>query len=762
MFTSILLIILFTTFAFAQDPPFTILLRDKDSGQPLSGATLVSLNSRFKQTSDSTGRVTIPFNVRNKSEKLQLSMVGYITLTVNAGKLLPSQAIGFEKNVGTLAEVIVTSNNPVEKVRNVQMGSELITAVEARKLPAILGEVDIIKILQLKPGVKNAGEGLAGLYVRGGGADQNLILIDNTPVYNPNHLLGLFSIFNNDALREVKLFKAAYPAVYGGRLSSVLDVSMRPGSLDSFGVSGGIGFLSSRLSIESPVKKGRSSFIVSGRRTYFDIFTNALNRAKKGDSAFEAIPPYFFSDLNFRGDWKINDRNFVWATGYWGSDNFKSSSDEFGARFTWGNQTASLNWRSVLPRNKEITSTIFYSGYSYKFINQFSFNELILRSGINTLGFKAVIKSNTEKPLRLQAGLDGMIHQLNIGDFKASSDLSGFNIGEKIDGNEWGVFLNSEWDRSKKLGLLSGMRLSGFYAGNQWHVNAEPRFGARINVFENAAIKASLTRMYQYLHLASLSSASLPTDIWYPSTNKTKPQYADQASIGWSQAVRDNMYFFSVEGYYKWMNNQVEFRDGANIFGNPRLENDFVFGKANAYGVEVYLEKKQGRTTGWLGYTLSRTTRTFADINNGRPFKPRYDRRHDFSFVFMHKLSNKFTLSGNWIFGTGTYITVPVGRYVFQDQVGDRPRRITPVYGDRSNYQLAPVHRMDLSLVMLLKSKKGSRDITFSLYNAYSRRNPFFIQFRDVKNESGYVTSIEPTLISLFPVLPGVTYNFKF
>jgi len=758
---TLLLIILTSGKTFTQIN-YVIVVKDMVSRQPLSGATIISLNSRFRHTSDSIGRITIPLQIYSRSEKLQISIVGYKTAIINARALVTQQYIDLDRHIGTLQEVVVTNNYAAQRVRSIQMGSEVISSAEAKRLPAILGEVDIIKVLQLKPGVKSAGEGLAGFYVRGGGADQNLILIDNAPVYNPNHLLGLFSVFNNDAVNEVKLYKAAYPASYSGRLSSVLDVSMRAGSLDTLSVTGGIGLLSSRLSVEAPIKKGTSSVIVSGRRTYFDIFTNAINKVKKGDAEFQTIPAYFFSDLNLRSDWKLNNNNLIWATAYWGSDNFSAPSEKSTGKFTWGNKTVSLNWRTVLPGNGDITSTIFNSDYRYQLSYRFGLNELVFRSGINTTGIKVIARTSAAKALKWQAGFDGMIHKLSIGDFKASSNLSGFTSGEKIAGNEGGVFINSEWDQGKRLALLGGLRLSGFKAGSQWNFNAEPRFGAKMNINEHSAIKASYTRMYQYLHQASLSSASLPTDIWYPSTKTTRPQYADQASIGWSQAMKNKMFYFSAEVYYKWMNNQVEFRDGANVFGNPRLENEFVYGKANAYGVEAYLEKKQGRTTGWLGYTLSWTTRTFEDINNGIPFKPRYDRRHDFSFVFIHKLNNKFTLSGNWIFGTGTYITVPVGRYIFQDEIGERARTITPVYNKRSNYQLAPVHRLDLSLVMTLKSKRGTQDISFSLYNAYSRRNPFYIQFKEVDNADGQVSVIEPTLVSLFPVLPGITYNFKF
>jgi len=747
----------------AQISPHKIFLKAGSSGQPLIGATIISLNSNYRETSDTTGHVKVPIIVSERDENLEISMIGYKKRIINAKALHSQQSIELETDILMLEEVVVIENGVTARVKAIQMGTVAITAVEARKLPSFFGEVDIIKLLQLKPGVKNGGEGMAGFYVRGGGADQNLILIDNAPVYNPNHLLGLFSIFNVDAVHDVKLYKAGYPAEYGGRLSSVMDVSMRSGSLDSFSVSGGLGALSSRVSIESPLVKGKSSIVISARRTYFDIFTKAINRYKAGDSTFDRIPGYFFSDLNLRTDWKLNENNSIWATGYLGSDNFKSPPEEESSlKFTWGNRTASINWKSIVSHNTEIISTLFYSDYKYRIKNQFNFNNLELQAGINTVGLKVIASSNKIKTINWKLGIDGLLHRFNIGDFKSSSDLSGFKIGEKANGNEWGVFLNTEWNHGKRLALLGGIRLSGFHSSGKMNFNPEPRISARFNIGENSALKASYTRMYQYMHQASLSTASLPTDIWYPSTNKTKPQYADQVSLGWSKGLNNNVFFFSLESYYKTMKNQVEFRDGADLFGNPKLENDFVYGEGEAYGVEAYLEKKKGKTTGWLGYTLSWATRTFADINDGDPFRPRYDRRHDFSFVFIHKFNKKFSLSGNWIFGSGAWITVPLGRYVFQDQVGNRFERITPVYTKRSNYQLAPVHRLDLSLVMALKSKRGASDITFSLYNAYSRRNPFYIRLHQVNNEKGLAAAIEPRVVSLFPVLPGITYNFKF
>ncbi|MEP7258235.1 MAG: TonB-dependent receptor plug domain-containing protein [Flavitalea sp.] len=755
-------VLLLTQSGFAQERQLAFTLTDKNSGQPLMGATLISLDGLLRITSDSSGHVNIPAPVIARGEKLQVTMMGYKKAIIYSRSLTGQKEIRLDQDIKTLQEVVITNNNPIARVMDIQMGSEIITAAEARKLPALFGEVDIVKLLQLKPGVKNAGEGFSGFYVRGGGAGQNLILIDDVPVYNPNHLLGFFSVFNNDAIKDVKLYKAAYPAKYSGRLSSVLDVSTRAGSMDSMMISGGTGVLSSRLSIEAPIQKGHSSFIISGRRTYFDIFTSTLNRAKEKNAAYEKIPAYFFSDLNLRSDWKLNANNIMWATAYWGSDHFSSFTHDVAAKLNWGNRTASLNWKSILPSKVELTSSLFYSGYQYQLSNQSGYNNLQMRSGIQTIGMKLMIGGIKTRSLSWQAGVDGMLHKLDIGDFKSSSDLSGFHVGEKISGNEMGIFLNSEWNKWDWLAINGGMRVSGFYAAGKWNINPEPRVSARFSITENSSVKVSYTRMNQYLHLASLSSASLPVDSWYPSTEKTKPEYADQVSLGWSKAIDHNTFFLSMEGYYKWMNRQIEFRDGANLFGNPKLENDFVFGKGVAYGWETYIEKKSGRTTGWIGYTLSWTTRTFKDINDGQPFKPRYDRRHDLSLVFMHKLNKKLSVSGNWIYGSGAYITIPVGRYVFQNQAGRQVRSITPVYAERNNFQLPAVHRLDLSMVIALKSKKGSSDITISLYNAYSRRNPFYIQFDERNNKDGYITSIQPTLVSLFPLLPGVTYNFKF
>jgi len=732
-----------------------VTIRDGLSLMPLPGATVSCRTSHIDLLTDSAGRITLPAQVVRRQESLHVSMVGYRPVVVGVDSISNGQLL-MTANAATLQEVLVTTS----PLHNIRMGEETVTAFEAKNLPAVLGEVDIVKILQLKPGVKGAGEGMAGFYVRGGGADQNLVRLDGVPIYNPNHLLGLFSIFNNDIIQDARLYKSGYPAEFGGRLSSVLDVTSRRATADSLIVGGGIGLLSSRLFAEAPIQKGKSSVIVSARRTYLDLITNSLNRLNRNKPGYKPIPGYYFSEYNLRSDWKINARNNAWATAYLGSDNFSSDTKDYPASLRWGNRSASFSWRSLLNDSTTLTSAVFYSGYRYHLGNGFNLNDAQVQSGINTYGMNITLKSNRSF-IKTTSGLSVLQHHMMVGDYSYSSSLSNVQSGERIGGTEWAMFANGEWDNGSRLALAGGLRLSGFVAGSKWYVKTEPRWNARFNLNDRSAIKANYTRMYQYLHLASLSSISLPVDVWYPTTAKTKPEYADQVSLAYCRSLGGSL-FMNIEGYYKWMNNQVEFRDGTNLMGNPKVENDFVYGHANAYGVENYLEKKTGRTRGWVGYTLSWATRRFAAINNGIPFKPTYDRRHDVSLVVIHRINDALSLSFNWIYGSGAYATLPVGRYMFQNDAGVVPRSVVPVFANRNNYQLQAVHRLDINLVWTLRSKWGKQDITFSLYNAYSRRNPFYVEYEEVGDKAGYITSIRPKVVSLFPVLPGITYNFKF
>jgi hypothetical protein len=621
--------------------------------------------------------------------------------------------------------------------------------------------VDIIKILQLKPGVKSAGEGLAGFYVRGGGADQNLILVEKAPVYNPNHLLGFFSVFNTDAVKEVSLYKAGFPAQYAGRLSSVLDVKMNEGNTEKFTVKGGLGLISSRLTLESPIQKGKSSVTVSARRTYLNIFTDYLNKRNQDNPDWDKIPTYYFYDLNTKITFQPSRRDRLSLTGYFGDDIFKFNTSNFSARFFWGNRSATLKWDRQLNTKWFWSNAVFYSGYRYLISNASESNSISLGSNIRDFGGSSELDYEGKDRHKIRTGLSWIYHDFTVGDLGANTGFNDIQAGQRLFGSELGLFASDEIEISPSLKIYAGLHISGFVTAGRSYFGLEPRTSVRFNLTEKSAFKASYARMYQYLHLVSNSSASLPTDVWYPSTAGVKPQSSDQLALSYSQALWDNRLFFSTETYYKWMHNSIDFKDGAQLFANPKLENEFVFGKGWAYGAEWYLEKRKGRTTGWVGYTLSWTWRQFAEINGGEPLHPRYDRRHDISVVIVHRLSPRLSFSATWIYGTGNYTSLAVGRFGVQDVVGGT--RVAPEFLGRNGYQMPPTHRMDWGLVWKLRPRYGETDLTFSLYNVYSRRNPFFIFYEENRNKAtGEVLSFTSKLVSLFPIVPAVTYNFKF
>lgn len=657
-------------------------------------------------------------------------------------------------------EVVRSKDDPTEKVNDIQMGVDRISIEEAKLLPAILGEVDILKVLQLKPGVKSGGEGTAGFFVRGGSNDQNLILVEHAPVYNPSHLFGFFSVFNSDAVSNVTLYKSGFPSQYGGRLSSVLDVEMRKGQADSFEIQGGIGLLASRLSLNLPIVKKKLSLLVSGRRTYADVITNALNDLNRNNVDFSPIPAYYFYDFNCVMNYQINDNNKLSLNGYFGNDFFKFSGDNFGANLLWGNRSATLEWTHKFSGKMNVSTAYFTSGYLYRINTSFSEISLSIGSRIWDQGLINNWSYFINKKHTLRFGVSGIYHRFTVGEFGVSSEFTDIADGQKIEAGEFGAFISHTWKANDRLEVLSGLRNSTFQNKKTFN-NLEPRFALKGNINPNSTVKISYARMYQYLHLVSSSAAFLPTDVWYPSQEGILPQRSDQVSLGLHQSISKNRFFASVEGYYKWIDNAIDFRDGAQLFANPNLDQEFVFGKGWAYGVEAFLEKKKGKTTGWVGYTLSWAWRQFDQINYGEAFHPRFDRRHDISIVVMHKLSERLTLSGTWVYSTGNFATIAGGRFAFQDAL---PSQIspTPDYFKRNDFQMPPTHRLDLGLVWKLNSKKWESDITFSLYNAYSRRNPFFVFYEQTESENDQSISFKPTLVSLFPILPAVTYNFKF
>jgi hypothetical protein len=660
-----------------------------------------------------------------------------------------------------------------DKLHTTQMGVEHLSIREAKLLPALFGEVDILKTLQLKPGVQSGGEGSSGLFVRGGSADQNLVLVDNVLVYNPNHLFGLFSVFNSDAVQSVDLYKAGFPAQFGGRLSSVVDVKLREGDRQKYVLTGGIGLISSRLSFEGPIRKGKGSFIVSGRRTYFDVFTRALNRANANKEDYTPIPDYYFYDFNAKANYTLGVRDQVFFTGYLGRDIFGfTSPNGFKANFTWGNTLGALRWQHTFSPQLTLTATASATSYKYNLgnsVDQFSFD---LGSSIRDYSLRTDLDYVPNDRHTLKLGALVTAHNFGVGRIQRSAQDNSVNFGADVNytGQDAALYASDNIKVSDKLQAELGLRATGFRSGPDHFGGLEPRASARYSLTDKVALKGSYALMYQYVHLVSNSGASLPTDIWYPSRLSVKPERSQQVSTGASFLLGDGKFLLTNELYYKWSANQIDFKDGAQIFANNDLDSQFLFGRGWAYGNELYLEKKTGKTTGWVGYTLAWTKRNFppqlgtTGINGGRDFYPNYDRRHNLTVVVMHQLTTRIALTASFVYTSGAPTTLPLGRFAIQDIYQGGIQAI-PVYPDRNTYRLIPYHRLDLGMVYKLRPSRigGDRDLTFSIYNAYNRRNAYFIYFDQVRDKAtDKITGFRAQQVSLFPLIPSITYNFKF
>ncbi|WBA42185.1 TonB-dependent receptor [Hymenobacter canadensis] len=748
-------------------------IRDASRGV-LPGASVVVPALAAGATTDSTGFYS--FLLPAGRHQLVISFIGYQSQTRDLN-LTRAQRLSFTlaESSNTLGEVVVEGSGTLEqKLQTTQMSVERLTAAEAKLLPALFGEVDLLKTLQLKPGVQNGGEGTSGLFVRGGSSDQNLVLVDDAVVYNPAHLFGLFSVFNPDAVQSVDLYKGGFPAQYGGRLSSVIDVKMREGDNQKIVTSGGIGLISSRLTVEGPIVKDKGSFLLSGRRTYFDVFTRQINKASENNPDYNPIPDYYFYDFNAKGNYKLGDKDQVFLSGYLGRDVFGfGSQGGFDFNFSWGNTLGAARWSHVFNKRLFLNTTASYTNYKYDVTNkldQFSFN---LASDIQDLALRSDLDYTPNDRHAFKFGAQLINHRFGVGRLQAGSADGRLSIGSDVAyrGLEGGLYASDNFKATDKLQLEYGLRLSGFQSGSNSYAGLEPRGSARYSLTPKTSLKASYALMYQYVHLVTNSGATLPTDIWYPSRQSVKPQRSQQAAAGVSFLLGDGKYLLTNEVYYKWAQNQVDFKDGAQLFVNPDLDSEFLFGKGWAYGNELYLEKKTGRTTGWIGYTLSWSKRQFlpqrgtTGINEGRVFYPSFDRRHNLTVVVLHKLTERLNLTGSFVYTTGNATTLPAARFAVQDIFGGDLSAV-PVYPDRNTFRLAPYNRLDLGLVWKLKPNRWvpESDLTFSVYNAYNRRNPYFVYFDQVRagGEDTPVTSYRARQVSLFPTIPAVTYNFKF
>jgi hypothetical protein len=742
-------------------------IKDAKTGEDLIGATIFI--SKFQKGTVTNGYGFFSLTAPDDSCTAQFSYLGYITqnqeISLKADK---SITIYLSLASREIEEIEVKGDNYAERVNSTQMSMNTLTAKEAKQIPVIFGEVDLLKVLQLKPGVQNPGEGFSGLYVRGGSTDQNLFLIDEATVYNPTHIGGLFSVFNADAVKSIDLYKGGFPAQYGGRLSSIVDVKMNEGNKQKFSGAGGIGLISSRLTLEAPIKKNKGSFIVSGRRTYFDLFTEAYNKSQEGVKDFQPIPGYYFYDLNTKINYELGPKDRIFLSGYFGRDVLGYNTRRFNFNFDWGNIVGTLRWNHIFTPKLFSNLSIISSDYRYNITNNLDVIKLSIGSTVSDYNIKYDWEYLPNTKHNIKFGLQYYYHQFLLGRLNVSSQDSLFNFnGEnKANAHSMSAYFSDDFDLTFRLKINVGARISSFYnaTDNKPYVRIEPRVSARYKLSENTSLKASYARMNQYVNLISNTGASLPWDFWYPANAVVKPQYSDQFASGISTTFGDGKFLFSYEAFYKYLGNQIDFRDGAQIFLNPNLDQEFVFGQGWAYGSEFYLEKKEGKTRGWIGYTLQWNNRQFDAINGGNIFPSRFDRRHDISLVLTHELSKRITLTATFVYGTGNAISLPFQRAIILDVTNSVPL-LVPIYGDRNTFRMAPFHKIDIGMVYKFKPKWGESDLTINIYNLYNRRNPFFIyfdsEFQD-NNEEAFPSNIQAKQVSLFPILPALTYNFKF
>lgn len=758
-------------------------VRDSTSGESLMGASIGIKGTSSGVQSNTYGFYAITLTPGTYT--LVFSFIGYEAQekTIEVGKGPLSLSASLVPRSFQAREIVITEKRKDENVKNTEMGKVELAAEQMKKLPALMGEVDPLKAIQLMPGVQAAGEGNAGFYVRGGAPDQNLILLDEAPVYNTGHLFGFFSVFNADAIRDITLTKGGMPANYGGRLSSVLDVVMKDGNNQVFQVEGGIGAIASRLSIQGPLVKDKASFILSGRRTYADILAKPF--VKKTSSFYGS--GYHFHDLNAKVNYRFSDKDRLFISGYLGRDVFRyrNSGRSFETHIPWGNNTATLRWNHVFSKKLFANTSLIYNDYKFEFSAVQQTFRINLNSGIRDYNGKLDFDYFINFKHHLKFGGNYIYHRFTPSSISGSQDTTTFqpDNGFRKYAHEAALYIQDDWEISPKVKVNIGLRYSGFRQigpytryirdedGNKTdsvtygrgqevrsYGGFEPRILLRYAWNNENSVKASVTRNNQFIHLVTNAGSTLPTDIWVPSTLNVKPQFSWQYAVGYYRNFKENAWEASAEAYYKDMQNQIEYRSGYTPSLNDP-EEEFVFGRGYAYGLELFLRKIKGKFTGWVGYTLAWTWRQFPDLNGGKRFPAKYDRRHDLALVAMYDLNPRWSFSGVFIFGSGNTTTLPE-KFYFVEGV------LMQEYGELNSYRMKPYHRLDLSAIYTPRKKKPGRKFTsnwaFSIYNTYSRLNPYFIYFDQTGAVLNGDLEIKAKQVSLFPIIPAVTWNFKF
>ena len=755
-------------------------LKDSKNGEALIGVTVYKKNSQIATSTNQYGfySLTLP----KGQDTLVISYIGYATQYISIN-LTANQTISTDLTEAgaELAEVEVTAEKEDKNISSLEMSVSKLDIKQIQKMPALLGEVDIIKSIQLLPGVTTVGEGASGFNVRGGNIDQNLVLMDEAPVYNSSHLFGFFSVFNPDAVKDVKLIKGGIPAQYGGRASSVLDIRMKEGNNKKLEVNAGLGTVFSRLSIEAPILKDKASFIVAARRSYIDVLAKPFLPSNLSNAKFN------FYDLTAKLNWRINEKNTVFASGYFGRDVFGA-----GFNFNWGNSTATLRWNRVVNSKLFMNLTSFYSNYRYEigFTSEGNNQKFEWTSNIINYSLKPDFSYYLNNKNTIKFGAQGILFTFKPGTAIITSDNGiATNIGLNNQyAAEYAVYVDNEQKINSRLSLQYGLRWSFFnYVGQgtkytyrdtipneskpldkeekitdnstiAFYNNPEPRLAINYTINDKSSVKIGYNRMSQYLHIVSNTAASTPLDIYTPATNNVKPLIADQVTLGYFRNFKENMFETSAEIYYKDLQNQLDYVDNAALLLNPYLEADLVQGRGRAYGAELYIKKTKGKLNGWVSYTVSKTERKVRGISNEDWFLSKYDRTHNVNTVLIYDLSKRWSFSANFVYQTGTPATFPTVKVEVQGYV-------IPYNTDnkRNNYRNAAYHRLDVGVTYNFKkneTKKRKQSLVLSIYNAYNRRNTFSTYFR---NNPDYPVNTEAIRYSVIgTIIPAITYNLKF
>jgi len=755
---------------FAQQYTLSGHIKDTLNGEELIGASIYIEELKTGAVTNAYGffSLSIPVGEYN----LRIQFLGYETknqkLLLNKNTTLNIELAAESKKLQT---VEVKAERVSENLKTVEMSVAQLSIQTIKKIPALFGEVDIIRSISLLPGVVNAGEGVGGFYVRGGGVDQNLVLLDEAVVFNASHMLGFFSVFNPDVVKDVKLYSGGIPSEYGGRISSILDVRMKEGNLKKYSVSGGIGVISSRIMVEGPIKKDKASFIVTGRRTYSDLLIKLSRNPEIRENKL------YFYDLNGKINWKISERDRIYFSSYFGRDIFKFTNL---FSISWGNATATARWNHLFSEKLFSNLTFVFSDYQYALgqpsgPQSFEWNSKI-RNYMLKYDFTYYINSNNT----LKYGGQIMFYRFYPGELKplaTNEILNGIKVPEK-NAFEGALYVSNEQQIGKKITLQYGLRYSLFdYVGKgkkyvyaedgetitdtveygtlksiQFYNGLEPRFSARYEFLRNNALKISYMRTKQYLHLISNSTVSSPLDIWVPCDSYIKPVTGNQVTVGFFKNFFDNRLETSIETFYKHMKDVIDYKDNAELLLNDKIEQEVLHGKGYAYGIEFLVRKNIGRFTGWISYTLSKTRRKIPGINDGAEYPATYDRTHNVNIVGSYQASNRVDLGITWVYNTGLAVTFPSAKFVYGGN-------IYPVFTERNGYRMPPYHRMDLSCTLKRKdfeNKKWYYEWSFSVYNVYYRKNAFSIVFNE---DNGQTVAKK---IYLFAIVPSIAWNFKF